>query len=307
MLSRVAQRVYWMGRYLERAENAARLAAVYSELLLDLPHVTRLDWSVPLQILGMEEDYKGAATDESELSFLLVNQDNVASVLNGLNFARENARTSRDIVPSEAWRAINELHLYAQKKLPELTKRPGSRAPAGIVSRCHEINGILESTMSHGPAYHFVRLGSSLERADMTSRIIDVAAAIMLPERTELMLYNSTIWRAVLRALSAYQMYRQYVRRRILGQDVVNFLLLDTAFPRSVMYCIETLESSLQKLPRHEQTAGPMVTLRKNIEKFQIYTADYQELHQFIDALQVDFAALHDVIFETWLNPLSAV
>ncbi len=86
--------------------------------------------------------------------------------------------------------------------------------------------------MSHGPAYQFVRLGRSLERADMTSRMIDVAASIMMTGREELEHYGNTIWRAVLRALSAYQMYRQYVRRRVTGEDVVGFLLLDRDFPR---------------------------------------------------------------------------
>jgi len=306
MLSRVAERVYWMGRYLERVENAARLAAVYSELMLDLPPDTGLDWSVALQILGMEEAWQNSATEESELSFLLLDPDNLASVINGVSFARENARTTRDIVPSEAWNAINGLHIYATKKLPELAKRPGYSVPSGIVSRCHEISGILQGTMSHGPAYHFIRLGRSLERADMTSRIIDVAAAILLTERDELSIYDSTIWRAVLRALSAYQMYRQYVRRQILGKDVVDFLLWDPAFPRSVIHSVASVEDSLEKLPGHERAESQRASLQQHLQSLDTKEADYEDLHRFIDDLQLNLAALHNVIFETWLNPLKA-
>jgi uncharacterized alpha-E superfamily protein len=307
MLSRVAERIYWMSRYLERVENSARLVAVYSELLLDLPEDEKLDWFLPLQILGMDGAYGHSDSEEGELSFLLASQGNVASVLSSMNFARENARTTRDIVPSEAWRAINELHLYAVKSLPGMVRRPSSVVPAEIVGRCHQITGILEGTMSRGPAYWFVRLGRTLERADMSSRIIDVAATILLEGRDELHLHDSTIWRAVLRAQSAYQMYRQYVRRRILGPDVLRFLLRDADFPRSITHCVSVLEQSLQQLPRSELALGEMAAVRTRVDGIDLQTVDPDVVHAFADELQLDLASLHNAIFETWLNPMAAV
>jgi uncharacterized alpha-E superfamily protein len=307
MLSRVADRIYWMSRYLERVENAARLVAVYSELLLDLPEETGLDWSLPLQILGMDNAYVHSDRKEGELSFLLASEDNVASVRSSLNFARENARTTRDIVPSEAWRAINELHLYAVKSLPGMIRRPSSVVPAEIVGRCQEITGILEGTMSRGPAYWFVRLGRTLERADMGSRIIDVAAAILLEGRDELHLHDSTVWRAVLRAQSAYQMYRQYVRRRILGPDVLRFLLRDADFPRSITHCVTVLEEALLKLPRSKKAQDQMAALKHRVDGVDLQTMDPAVVHRFADELQLDLASLHNAIFETWLNPMAAV
>lgn len=293
-----------MSRYLERVENAARLVAVYSELLLDLPEDAGLDWTVALEILGMGEDWRHSESEDDELPYLLTSQDNVASVLSSLGFARENARTTRDIVPSEAWRAINELHLYAVKNLPSMVRRPSSVVPAEIVGRCHEITGILEGTMSHGPAYRFVRLGRSLERADMSSRIIDVAAAVLLTGRDELHLHDSTVWRAVLRAVSAYQMYRQYVRRRILGPDVLGFLLLDADFPRSISHCLQVLEESLARLPRSDKALGQLALLRSRLETIETQSVDHEVVHQFVDELQLELATLHDTIFETWLNPM---
>jgi len=281
--------------------------AVYSELLLDLPEEAGLNWSLPLQILGMDDTWRRSDQDERELSFLLTSQNNVASVLSSLNFARENARTTRDIVPSEAWRAINELQLYATKSLPGMVRRPSSVVPAEIVGRCHEITGILEGTMSRGPAYWFVSLGRTLERADMGSRIIDVAATILLEGRDDLHLHDSTVWRAVLRAQSAYQMYRQYVRRRILGPDVLRFLLRDTDFPRSVTHCVTVLEESLRQLPRSEKAHDPMAALKNRVENADLQTMDPGVVHQFADELQLDLASLHNAIFETWLNPMAAV
>jgi len=285
--------MYWMGRYLERVENTARLVAVYSELLLDLPAEAGLDWPVALQILGQQEAWKRAGDDEDALAFLLASENNPASLRAVLAQARENARTTRDVVPSEAWRAINELHLVAAARLPARNWRPGSRIPGDIVRRCHEITGILEGTMSHGPAYRFVCLGRALERADMTSRIIDVAAAVLMAGRPELDRHDNAIWQGVLRALSAYQMYRQYVRRRVEGLGL-------RLGPRA--YGIERIDELL-----HAREPAVRILLKRlldRLDQLQRDAIDAATVHRFVDDLQLELATLHDVIFETWLNPM---
>lgn len=304
MLSRVAERIYWMSRYLERAENTARVVSVYGQLLLDLPAETELGWRTPLQILGMEGAFETYGSGESELEYLLWGRLNVASLLASLQQARENARTTRDVMPAEAWLAVNELHLFAEDRLASVTRRTGSDVASDIVRRCYEISGILVGGMSHGPAYQFVRLGRSLERADMTSRMIDVAAAIMMTGRENLRHHATTIWRAVLRSLSAYQMYRQHVRRRITGQDAVNFLLLNTEFPRSVIYCIQQIHDAAGVLPRSEATRRDVGKLRNELTALDVQSETYATVHQLIDELQVDLAALDRTVYETWLNPL---
>ncbi len=306
MLSRVAARLYWMSRYLERVENTARLVAVYGEMLLDLPTEAGLDWSVPLRIMSLDEAYEQVAGNEDKLSFLVAGENNPASLFAALEMARENSRTTRDVVPSEAWQAINELHLYAVKQLPALAKNPGSKVPAEIVSRCHEITGILAGTMSHGPAYQFVSIGRSLERADMTSRIIDVAADTLMRDRTELVHYRNTIWRGVLRALSAYQMYQQYVRRRIDGPDVVKFLIQDRAFPRSIASSLLHLEHAVEALPRSGAAAKQLGQLGQRVMELQPYIMGYEAIHVFVDELQKELAGLNDLFYEIWLNPLWA-
>lgn len=306
MLSRVAERVYWMSRYLERVENTARLVAVYGELLLDLPDDARLDWSLALRILGQEDAYAASGNGGDALEFLLCGEANPASLSVALSQARENTRTTRDIVPSEAWRAINELHLFAADRLPALSRRSGARVPGEIVRRCHEITGILEGTMSHGFAHRFVCLGRYLERADMTSRIIDVAAAILMTDRPELQHHQKTVWRAVLRALSAYQMYRQYVRRRVEGPDVVEFLVRDREFPRALMYCADALEAAAGALPRGEAALEDIERMRNRLEGVARREENHAEIHRFADDLQLDLARINDSAFETWLNPMKA-
>lgn len=304
MLSRVAERIYWMSRYLERAENTARLVSVYNQLLLDLPSETRLDWQTPLQILGMEAAYEPSASAGGELEYLLCGRFNAASLLASLQQARENARTTRDVIPSEAWLAVNQLELFAEERLAVVTRKSGSDVAGDIIRRCYEITGILEGGMSHGPAYQFVRLGRSLERADMTSRMIDVAAAILMTGREGLAHHANTIWRAVLRSLSAYQMYRQYVRRRITGVDVVRFLLLDPNFPRSVMHCTRQLDAAAGALPRHEATCGEVRQLQSELAALDLESLTFETVHQLVDEMQIDFAELDGTIYDTWLNPL---
>ena len=307
MLSRVAERIYWMARYLERVENTARLVSVYGQLLLDLPGEARLDWSVPLQILGLGDGPPAGSTAGSELDYLLADPDNIASLLSSVRLARENARTTRDVVPLEAWQAVNEMHLWIESQLPATARRHNVRLSAGIVRRCNEITGILEGGMSHGPAYRFVCLGRSLERADMTSRTIDVAAATLMTDPDELQHYSSTVWRSVLRAVSAYQMYRQFVRRRIIAEDVLRFLLIDPDFPRSVSHCVEQIERAASMLPRGDDIRKQAARLRNRLADFKLDDADHAQVHCFVDDLQLDFAALHSAIFETWLNPSGAV
>lgn len=304
MLSRVAERIYWMCRYLERVENTARLIGTYGELLLDLPEEAGLDWSLPLTILGREEDYLAAGAKEDELRFLVASEHNAASLMRSLSLARENARITRDLVPTEAWRAVNELHLWSEKAVPDLARRPTAGVAGEIVSRCHTITGILEGTMSHGPAYQFVRLGRSLERADMTTRLIDVAAAIMMTGREDLKLHNNGVWRALLRSLSAYQMYRQYVRRRIAGPDVVAFLVLDRQFPRAVLHCVSVLDEAAAALPRAEPARQKIAAIRERLEGIDVNNLEYETVHRYVDELQIEFAGLHETILDTWLNPM---
>lgn len=304
MLSRVAERLYWMSRYLERVENSARLIGVFGELQLDLPEEAGLDWSLPLTVLGQNEAYQATSNSEDELHFMLNEPENPGCMLNALRAARENARTTRDLVPTEAWRNINELYLGARKRLDGMADHPSGGFGDEIINRCHTITGILDGTMSHGAAFQFVRLGRSLERADMTTRMIEVAAAIMMTGREELRHHNNSVWRGVLRALSAYQAYRQYMRRRIEGTNVVAFLLLDGLFPRAVMHCVNVLDEAASQLPRNRQAREQVAKLQSRLQRVDVETLDHASVKRYVDELQGNFADIGQTVFETWLNPM---
>ena len=188
MLSRVAENVYWMARYVERAENTARLVRVNANLLLDLPRGIAPGWEPLVTITGMDEEFHaryGEANERNVVKFLIGDGANINSILCSLRAARENCRTVREIVPRSGWEQINELYLYAKENMSAgLTKKGRHSYLARVISGSQTINGLLDSIIARDEAYQFLRIGRNLERADMTTRIIDVRSADLLPEET---------------------------------------------------------------------------------------------------------------------------
>ena len=308
MLSRVAERVYWGARYLERAENTARLINVYSHLLLDVPSNTDLDWYQIVDITGAADDFKRCKVrrrdERSIVGFLLTRENHSGSILATLGAARENFRTIRDIVPTEGWRCVNELYLYARRDLKRaVSQRRRNKVLGSIISQCQQITGLLAGTMSHGDAYQFLRIGRNLERGDMSSRIIDVAAATFLNGTDTAAQVENALWMNVLRSLSAYQMYRQYVRRRITPEDVLEFLLTDMDFPRTVLHCLHEVEASIKPLPNHDKPLQHACRSIGAVKQARVTSLVGPSLHEFIDHLQLDFARIHDQISAAWFSP----
>lgn len=309
LLSRVAERIYWAARYLERAETTSRLARVYGNLLLDLPRSTGLTWDGLIQITGAatlyHELHPNPAADTAE-RFFIADRNNPSSIRSSLAFARESVRTTRDIVPSEAWRSINELCMYVGQELDAATSH---RRRYGILSRvvegCQQISGLLADTMSHDAAYQFFRVGRGIERADMTTRIIDVAAATLLG-REDLARFDNTLWMAVLQSLSAYQMYRQKVRRRIHANDVIQYLLKDDQFPRAIAFSLREMGASLASLPRNGDALKKLGELRRMLAVLDIKRLDIAGLHHWIDDAQLTLADLHTLVHATWFDPTTS-
>ncbi|MGD2137553.1 MAG: alpha-E domain-containing protein [Gammaproteobacteria bacterium] len=305
MLSRVAGRVYWLARYIERAENTARLVNTYYFLLLDLPRGTRVGWEVLSVITGgyplFSEHYQ-RQDERNTVKFLLADSFNPAALGNSIRNARENCRTSREVLPGQAWELINELYLYTNAHVGDALPRRGRYDfLTEIIHRCQQLTGFLAGTMSHDHAYEFIRIGRNLERADMTTRVIDIGA-MSLKDSTEPSSLDAHVWTSMLRTLNAYQMYRKDVQLGVQCADVVGFLLQNAQFPRSVAHCLDQVEECFGNLPLYENALKPVRDTRRRVDRIKPEKLDAVTMHTQVDRLQVGISAIHEQIRRTWFG-----
>ncbi|GAA0859220.1 alpha-E domain-containing protein [Aliiglaciecola litoralis] len=305
MLSRVANNLCWMGRYLERAENTARLINVNFNLLLDLPKSIVLGWEPIVDIVSNREDFYAHHSDANERSvvnYMVADKRNMGSIVSSLSAARENARTVREIIPREAWEQINELYLFAKDNHHKaLARRSRYEFLSEIIESNQKITGILVGTMTHDEGYQFLRIGRNLERADMTTRIIDVRSASLLPDtETEQSAFENLQWMSVLKSLTAYQMYRREMRLRIRRPDVLKFLLLEDRFPRSLMHTLHQVANCLELLPNYNDPLKEIKQLEKQLTDANPQALIQDKLHVFIDDMQLGLINIYNKIEETY-------
>lgn len=314
MLSRVAERIYWLGRYMERCENTARLVNVNSNLYLDLPGNVRVGWGSLIDISGTGNYFPAdtkTADEKTVVQFMLSDKQNPASLINSLNSARENARITREIMPMEAWEIINDLYLYIRDRSERITlRRDRNIILSHVIGSVQQFTGLLAGCMSHNNAYDLIRIARNLERADMSTRIVDVGLVNLLPHLsiggTEVLEpYDNILWMSVLRSLSAYQMYRQQVRDRVNAEAVIKFLLQNEDFPRAVAHCLKQLEQCLWAMPHSEQLISYLLEIQKQLEEADLQSLLEKGLHDYIDELQLQIGNLHFKIAETWFLPVA--
>ena len=297
MLSRVAAGLYWMTRYLERAENTARMINATSQMLLDLPRGASFGWDVLLKVAGLDLVFRETypAYDEASIMrFLIGDGSNPGSIKSCIERARENSRTLREILPRAAWERINSLYLYVRDHSDAALDRANRYIVLEqIIERRQTVVGMLSENMSHDVAYQFIVLGRNIERADMTTRIVDITAAVLLPRQqgAEDPAMN-LLWMGVLKALNAYQMYRRHVSVHVRGTDVVNYLLKDEIFPRTVLYCLQEIRDAFDTVPNSTVPRALLESARIRVSATRVESLSEQERHEHLDAVQADIAAI---------------
>jgi uncharacterized alpha-E superfamily protein len=304
LLSRVAESVYWMSRYIERAENVARFIDVNHNLMLDLPRGYD-QWQPIIDTTGDRalflERY-GAASQENVVHFLAFDPEYFNSIYACVLAARENARSVRETISSEMWEQINSLYLFitGESRKPVMEALPDFCRQVRM--GCHLFQGLTHNTMSHNEAWHFIALGRRLERADKTTRILDVKYFILLPTVADVGTpYDDIQWSAVLKSVSGFEMYRKKYGR-IAPERIVEFLVLDGEFPRAVRYSIGLADAALHAVtgtPRGafsckaEQRLG---MLRSELDYARVEAILADGLHEFFDAMQTKMNTIDECI-----------
>lgn len=306
MLSRVANSVYWLNRYIERAENVARFIDVNYNLTLGENDSMGNQWSPLVYTTGDQIDFEArydSPAHQNVLKFLLFDEQNPNSILSCVNNARENARTIREVMSSVVWEELNKFYLMVR-----------SAARGGFVLSepqifcekvrlaSHLLAGATDATTTHTEAWHFSQVGRFLERADKTSRIVDVQYYLLLPEAKDV---GSTLdvvrWSALLKSASALEMYRRQ-HGKILPARVADFLILDRHFPRSMHFCLIHARESMRNITgsdtgtfmnRAEQRLGRLCS---NMDYTAITDIIDHGLHEYIDDFQSQLNHVGDAI-----------
>jgi uncharacterized alpha-E superfamily protein len=273
MISRVAEHCYWMSRYLERAENSARVLEVNQTLLLDFELPLEQQWKPLLTICGVH-DYTASLESEAVQAFMTWDKENPSSITSSIAFARENARIIREIISADMWERMNYYYLWMQNQISRHLYENNRSDFYGQIRRINQLlHGIAEGTMLHGEAWEFFQLGKYLERACQTARILDVKYHMVsgLPEPNSFHLENAH-WSAILKSCSAYEPFHKqhHSLERRLGASVAEFLVFDPIFPRSIVFCVE---QSLQAV--HAISGNPRSRPKNDVETMLRQLSDW--------------------------------
>ncbi len=309
MLARLAGNLFWLSRYLERVEGYARLINSHDNLLMDLPRADpRHAWAPLISVSGLDELFYSQFTEPSQSNvchFLIADKRNPGSIVNSLDAAHDNLRSSRDIMSRSLYEAINNLCLLVRADVNagiDTTNR--QRFLSKVEHQLLAITGCMEGSMSNDMGYLFLRMGCFLERADMTSRLLDVRSANLLPATDEapLIAFENLQWMSVLRSLSGMQMYLTHVRQPVNGPDVLRYLLQDDKLPRAYHCCLRRLDLCVKRLDGNHVPMRRLRRLEREVSNADVIelAANKGHLHDFIDDLQIKLAGVGNGLAERY-------
>lgn len=312
MLSRVADTIYWMNRYLERAENYARFLEVNFNLSLDLPPDVSAQWK-PLVVTTGDWKLYESLYDKVEKSkviyFLGFDEKNPNSIYSSIQNLRENARSVRPDITKEVWEQVN--YLYYLVKDEFIKKRWQKKDPRDFFTEvkkgCQLLYGIFDATISRNDGWHFGKIGQLIERADKTSRVLDVKYHMLLPDSSTVGSPIDLIqWVALLKSVSAYDMYRKrFGKLTVTG--ISEFLILDKIFPRSMLRCLIHAEQSLQTITGSPLGYSNSAERQLGLLKAQLEYADINEifnsgLHEYLDNFQEKLNDVSVAIYDSYFS-----
>src|SRR5271154_1406666 len=316
MLSRVADSLYWMSRYAERAENIARILDVNLQLMLDMPKLgpeeQKALWEPVLRSTGDHEDfyehYK-VTSSENVIDFLTLHPKNSNSIVNCITTARENARHVREQISLEMWEEINRTYLWMKSQtLKKILRQGPYEFFQAVKNASHLFQGITDGTMTHGEDWDFIQVGKYLERGDMVTRILDANDEIFIKQRPTGANTSGTLqWSAILRSCSSHDAHRKFYVAQVEPDKVVEFLILNEFFPRSIRFSAQALNDALRRISgckeEHftnlaEKLAGRLVAELNYSALEDIKTVG---MHKYMDELQIKLNGIGEAIFQTYL------
>ncbi len=306
MLSSVAERLYWMSRYLERSENVARLVQSYNHLIFDIPIGAEPDWFILIEVLDADETFDHVINERNETNvhrFLISRTTISNSITYSINSARENARTTRDVLPEDVWEQANQLHIYASENA---SKSVGRRSRLvfleEIIKRLQALNGLIESSLLRDDAYRFISIGRKIERADMTARILKVAGGDILSRENQFIDLQPFLWGALLDALYAKSAFRRIKGPVISKEQTLDFILNCTNFPRSISHCINDIDREVTNLPESSELKIILKRQKRLINKYNVKDVCFEQIEKFNKEFQNNLSAMNKTLYKNWFD-----
>ena len=301
MLSRIAESLFWIGRYIERADGTARILDVHLQLLLEDPWIDEDTACRSLvSVMGGEVDDDVTLTRSSVLTMLAVDRDNPASIASSINAARENARRAREIISTELWECLNTTYTRTPRRIAGDKSHEFFR---WVHERTALAIGVTESSTSRDDPWLFFALGRAIERTDMTARLL---ATRSLTEA------SGPSWTTILRSCGAFEAYLRTYRGAPSARNAAEFLLLDRLFPRSVMFAVSSGEQYLRALDPSNDRVGTrdaasrmLGQVRAELE-YRPITETIADLPDQMEELQVQISGVSEAIRQRYF-PTSAV
>jgi uncharacterized alpha-E superfamily protein len=319
MLSRVADSLYWMSRYLERAEHTTRLLDVNLNLMLDeSPISAERRWQRVLQALGRPKNIEWTGEPYALTQALTFDTENKASILSCIIAARENSRHVREQISTEQWHRLNSLYLQVTR--PELQHRTpieamgaGMTQPSeflqSVMEAAHQFQGVTDSTMNHGEGWQFIQVGRYIERASATALLLQAYHVDLWGHPERAVDGNEYLdWMGLLRSATAFEAYCKVYTADLTPDQIFEFLLLDEEFPHSVRFSIDSLQCALEKIQGDSgrSRAEGLRRLGGRLQSSLNYSSVDEILNQdvvtYLGGIQAQCRAIHETIYELYVD-----
>jgi uncharacterized alpha-E superfamily protein len=321
MLSRVADSLYWLSRYIERAENNARILDVNLQVTLDEDHEgpvsEQRSWEpilATLEDITLFKSIYPATSAETVCEFVTFSAENPNSILCCISRARENARTVREYISSEMWERINGLYLWLNSGAARPLYTTGAiDFYRHVVDCAHQFHGTTDATLTRGEGWNFLQIGKYLERADSGSRILDLKYHILLPHGERVGGTVDTVqWQAVLKSCSGLEAYRKLHTGQVTPWSVAEFIILHDNFPRSIRFCVDNLDIAVHRLSgvdrahfsnEAERLSGRLCS---SLNYATIGDILKTGLHQYLDAIQLRLVEIGEAVHQEYCEWIDA-
>ena len=314
MLSRVADSLYWMSRYIERAEHSTRLLDVNLNLMLD-ESATSADrrWQRMLHALGNPKSVVWSGDPYALTHSLLFDTGNKASILSCIIAARENSRHVREQISTEQWHRINSLYLQVTRPELQLAALASSEQPTEflqqVMEAVHQFQGVSDSTMSHGEGWQFIQVGRYIERASATALLLEAYHADLWSQPDRIPEGNEYLeWMGLLRSATAFDAYCKVYTADLTPDRILEFLLLDAEFPHSLRFAIDNLQHALETIEGESgrSRAEPLRRLSGRLQAMLSYSSVDEiltgDVVAYLRGIQIECCAIHQAIYNLYID-----